>query len=502
MNFTVKKEGLVKQELTEKETIVSLQKQIEFKVKERDKTISESKSGEKVDNQPLSLKLETDVFNEEINLSKEKVTTLQLKLEFLAADLKLKEDEIDFVSSELSSHKHDLSIMEKRLDIELKDVENARNEAAAERQKAITAKEELAKKIEAKNIEHSKLEIRKEKAIKDCKKIEARDKHDSAEFRVAKSEEQKISCNFENAVLSIKVLHIKGERADTEADEKDLLYKMVDLRYRLTQSKGDLKDSLAQFKSLRDLVLMALKKLNLDRQEIMNTLVNDTKELEKLNLRREEISSSKDTLFLNNNVAYQLVLKNIDIAEKAIHEHIKMCHNFLVDKYNLFIQEIETLILDQGIWKRSPNAISWEGFQSSLGEAENFLVTFFWDTPTHLGPSALIASCKQITWKIVLSLFLFFMFFVISFLCVKFLLGILLRKIRRRLSIDHKHFSFLWLNITSSLLEFLVDHLKLLFTLIFIYLHIAFKFSYIFSTIYFMKTPYISHKIFWQRLKI
>ncbi len=499
-----KKESFIKQDLTEKETISSLQKQIEFKTKERDKTITDSKSNEKVEHQHLSLKLETDVFNEEINLSKEKVTTLQLKLEHLIADLKLKEDEIDFVSSQLSSHKSDLAIMEKRLDIELIDVENARNEAASERQKAIIIKEEVNQKIETKNIERSRLEVRKEKLIKDRKKIEDLDnKRDSAKFREAKSEEQKILCNFESTVQSIKVLQIKGERADTEADEKDLLYKMVDLRHKLTQNKGDLKDSLAQFKSLRDLVLAALRKWNLDRQDVMNSLVNDTKELEKLHLCHEEIVSSKDSLFLNNNIAYQFVLKNIDITEKLLHEHMKMCHNLLVDnselisskdkivdKYNLIIQDIETMILNQGIWKRSPNAISWEGFQTSLFEAENFLGKFFWDTPIHLGPSALIASCKLISWKMVLYACLFFIFFTLSFLCIKFLLGILLRRIRRQLSVDHHHFSFLWLNISSSLLEFLVDHLKLIFTLIFLYVHIVFGFRYIFSTIYFIATPY------------
>lgn len=498
-----KKESFIKQELTERDTIASLQKQIEFKIKELDKIITESKTPEKPEVQHHSLKLETDVFNAEINLNKEKVAALQLKLEHFAADLKLKEDEIDFVSAQLSAHKNDVAIIEKRLDIELKDVENAKNDAAAERQKAVIIKEEVSKKVEANNIERSRLEVRKEKAIKDRKKIQELNKRDSVEFRVAKSEEQKIICNLENTIQKIKVLQIKAERSDTEADEKELLYKMVDLRYHLNQSKGDLKELLAKFKSMRDLVLAALKKWNLDRQEVMNALVNATKELEMLHLRREEIFGLKDTLFFSNNTQYQVVLKNIDVTEKLLHEHMKMCHNLLVenseliaskdkivDKYNLIIQDIETLILDQEIWKRSPNAISWDSFRTSLVEAENFLVQFFWDTPIHLGPSALGSSIRQINIKIILNFFLFLIFFVVSFLSVKFLLGILLRRVRRRLAEDHQHLGFLWLNISSSVLEFLADHLHLIFSLFFLYLHVIFRFKYCFSTIQFLATPY------------
>lgn len=499
-----KKDALVRQDLTEKETIASLQKQIEVKIKERDKNITENKLVEKADDKTVSLKALTDIFNEEISLAKEKINNAQLKVEHLGLDIKLKENEIDFTTQKLSYAKSNLTVMEKRLSIEQHDVEIARNEAAAERQKALLSKEEINKKIEIKNLLRGKLEIRRDLAINQRKKIESRDKTlDSPEFRVAKSEEQKAIYNFKNVDQIIKVLSIKNARADTDADDKDLLYQMVELRFKLTQSKIDLEEFCTKFKSSRDLVVTALRKLNLDRQEVMNSLVEDTKELEILNLRLEEVTNLKDTLFKNNNTAFQIILKNIDITEKALHEHMKTSHDLLVgiselivskekiiNKYNLIIQDLENHILDQGIWKRSPRAISLEAFLTSLVEAESFLIDFFWDTPAHLGPLALIGMLKKITTRTILNIVLFVLFFIGSFVGIRFLLMTSLRRVRYRLSIDHKHFRFLSLNIIASLLEFLIDHAKLIFSLIFIYTHIAFNFRYIFSTIDFIALPY------------
>jgi small-conductance mechanosensitive channel len=144
----------------------------------------------------------------------------------------------------------------------------------------------------------------------------------------------------------------------------------------------------------------------------------------------------------------------------------------------------------QGIWKRSPKAITYNEFKESLLEAEDFFAKLFWDTPTNLGPMTLLKLIKGISVNILLSILLFFLFLIASFLLIRFILKFTINKARNYLSVEPKHVSFLPLNIIISFLNFKLEHLGLFFVWFFIALHIFFDFKYIFSTINFLNKSY------------
>lgn len=498
-----KKENLEKQLSSEKEAISSLKKQVSVKEKEHEKIVATLKTTSSDDT--TNIRQQRELLEEEILLVKEKVATTSQKITRHNYDVHVKDDRVDLLQSMISNKKELLVTIEKRLVLEVNDIEIARAEANDESQQAFSTKESLNKKIEVKKRVRNQLEPRihfLKKRIDQLKNNpKATDRH-HVDVNLLEANLTKQQSLLKNVERSISLLSARKELAEAYANQKDITYQNVDLRYKLSRGKHDLDELLAKFKNQKDIEQNILKKLQEYHKEATRELITAHNELELIKLQTDSIKE-KDDLFRKYPEAQKKILRYIEATKKSIDEQLQVNNKYLainadlissrekiINQYSLIIQHIETHKLLQGVWKRSPKAITFEEFKRSWIEAETFFSQFFWDTPTYLGPASLLKSIKQTNMDILISILLFFVFFLISYLVLRRLLFIMLTKAKRMLSSESKRIGFLPLNIIIELLEFARNNFTVIFTWFFISLHIIFRFQYCFSTIDFLNNRY------------
>lgn len=497
----VKKEILSKQRTNEKDTIQHLQKQIEVKTKEREKIVAGERLREA--EKPLPTALEEDLYGEEILFLKERVTFSELHIEQFDAKIKLKEDEIELLEAQRSQQKNLINLMEERLKIDQQDVKQAKTEASEEQQKASQTKEQLNKLIDTLKLEKNQLNIRSTSLQKRTKDAIQKKKKDVV-YYLALWELKKVDHHIHALEWDIDLLQVKQNVADALAQQADLRYQIVDLRYRLAlESIDDLDSLITKFTNQKDIALSTLKKLAEKQQASKNAPLEITKESESLKLKKEKLLTKREALFKGAPKELQDILHFYEQIKKLLGKQLQTINNYLLvsanlqDEYEKIIAQYTMLIDDlkarktaDALWKRSPKAISFEAFQESLLEAENFFKQLFWDTPNYLGATALLTAIQNIHVDNFLGLIFFVLFFILLYVSFRFVLNFVLRRLRSARSVDHKYLSLLSLNIVISLIEWSLTHLGLLVLWIFLYLHILFKFSFIFATIDFINQPY------------
>lgn len=498
-----KKEQLQRQLLSEKEAIVSLQKQIDVKSKERDKIVSSLKSAT---DKTLAFRQQNELLDTEIILVKEKIALSEKRIEKLSQAIESKSDAIELLINKVSTKKELLVLIEKRLVLDSQDVDLAHTQANDETQKALTIKEELNKKIDEAKLEKSKLEPTLNNLIKQNEEIIPNKNASLLEKLnqlLIESELIKDQIKMKSIDREISLLIAKKDLADAQANTKDLFYQTVDLRYKLHRGKQDLDELLVKFKNQKDLEINILKKLNENHKEATKELISANNQLEMISLKIQKIKTEKRSLSSEDSTTYKNILRFLIEARRNLNEQLQFNNKYLatnadlmncreksINQYSLIIQHIENQKLLQGIWKRSPKAISIDEFKRSWTEAETFFAQFFWETPPNLGPAALIKSFKLLDLTILIQLIFFFLFLVICFFISKALLVFFLKKAQLHLSSDSKRIHFLPLSILIAFLEFLQNHFTTIFCWFFLYLHILFNFNYCFSTISFLKHNY------------
>ncbi|KKQ33437.1 MAG: hypothetical protein US49_C0001G0117 [candidate division TM6 bacterium GW2011_GWF2_37_49] len=161
-----KKERVKTQLIVEKETLLSLQKQVESKEKERDKNISranQSKEDDKLKNKYSGLseteiiKFESEIIDQDVKFLKERIRYSNQKIEKLAEEEKLRESELELLQLKVQDSKTYLTEIERRLILDFRDIEIAKTELNKEVIHVAQIKNEISKRLALKRQEKEKM---------------------------------------------------------------------------------------------------------------------------------------------------------------------------------------------------------------------------------------------------------------------------------------------------------------------------------------------------------
>ena len=450
---------LQKSKTTEEDTITSLKKQIEVKQAERDKALAQLKEKAKLEtaeNRDLAenISLTENIFNIEIETLKKKIQLSEFKIKELIQAIKLKKERISLLEKKHNQDKKNLETIEQRIIITKKDINDAKNQANQERQIALNETNILNKRKT--NVQYSKikLESKIDTLNQKIKKLKDERQEETIQYYLIASEQKHLESQHLSLEREISKINTQINLLDAKAKEKELWHDRINLRRNLTMKKQDFSEPLAKFTSKKDEESFTYEKAQETAKKFLET---------------QRKFFSQENLDTSTLIEYQ---------EK------------IIKQYYLILAAIEAQKIEQNIWERSPKAISFKGFKTSLFEAERYFKKLFWDTPAHLGPSVILSAIGRASVHDMLALLFFILFFLLLFFIIRHLLLMALKKAKQKLAIDHKHVSFLPLNIAVSFIDFALKHLILITLWSFIFLHIVFDFKYVFYSLRFFAKPY------------
>lgn len=498
-----KRETIKKQVLGEKDTLASLQKQLDVKNKEREKLAQIEGAGKLAAHRIMLLKYAAEVFEQEINLLNEKLEFSKVKIEKLGIEEKYKDDEIAFSQNKLTDEKDFLEQIERRLLLDIRDVELAKTEWKNELQKTLQIKEELSKAREVKNFEKEKLNLDLEFIREKIKQMKEKGDKNYVESALAKSNAQKFNAQQQLLDRELLLLDTKKDVADVLAKIKELQYLMIEVRYRLKEERVNFDELLANFKNQREVEQANYKSFKEKRLEAVYSLIENKRAAETAKLKIDKIKTKKAALFKDKETTLQTVITNYNDVRRDLSQLTQITQDFLAAcsdlithqdavliSYDLIINDLESRKVIQSIWKRSPRAISLKAFMLALAEAEAMSKRFFWDTPANLAPTILMQGLLKTTWNsllyLLLFLCLFFLFFVGLRYVVNKLHGITAYLITKKVSQTRT----LYFNVAHAITLFAKDNFVFLYILIFVYAHIVFQCRYIFCSLKNYATPY------------
>ncbi|MFH1643619.1 MAG: mechanosensitive ion channel domain-containing protein [bacterium] len=490
-------EELKKQKIAEKENLYSLQKQKDSKVTQSDEIANKIKiHSEKESEESLRiLKLKLEIISEEINLLKEKIESSNLLLEKFDFEIQYKDDEVEYKQSYLNILKNEFKDIKELLKLEPYDIESARSEWQNEVQKNLQIKEGLNKQRDKQKLERDTLYSELDTLKTELRKLKEvdQDQQDKEQIYLLESNIQSIKSSISLLDSNLHLIDVKKDQLDLIENLKKIQYEILDVRYKFGKKEIDLQDKIREFKNQREIALNYKKNLTQKKASAINSLMETNKLLESVKAREEDVRSKKDDIFKGVVKSYHAILLNLSKTTGNLNNQLKMIQEYLtineelitkqqneiLNQYNFLIKDIEEKLTISNIWERSPKAISLRDLQKALLDAETFFQNIFWDTNKYLSPTILISNLK--TFKLInyFWLLIFVVLFFITLLLLKLLLVWSHNKIDKLLKI--KHISFLYL--LQTLIEICLEHLKLIWGYLFILLHIAFDFKYIFSSI-------------------
>lgn len=498
-----KRETIKKQALSEKETLASLQKQLDVKSKEREKLAQVEGLGKFAATKIALLKNAAEVFEQEINLLNEKIEFSKIKIEKLGFEEKYKDDEILFSQAKLNDEKELLDQIERRLLLDIRDVEIAKTEWKNELQKALQVKEELAKPREAKNFEKEKLNLDIEFVREKLKRMKEKGEKNYVESALAKSNAQKLNVQQKRLDRELLLLDTKKDVADALAKIKELQYLMVEVRYRLKEERVNFDELLASFKNQREAEIANYKSFKDKRLEAVYSLIENKRSVEAAKLKIDKLKTKKAALFKDKEASLQTIIANYDDVRHDLEQLTQGTQDFLavcsdligyqesvLNYYELIVTDLESRKIIQSIWKRSPRAISLKEFLLSLAEVEAVGKKFFWDTPANLAPTVLLQGLLKTTWHSLLYLLLFLFLFFFCFVGMRFVVDRLYQQTTKLIAQKVSQTRTLYFNVAHAITAFAKDNFMLLYVLVFIYLHLLFEFKYIFCSLKNFATPY------------
>ena len=498
----LKRENIKKQILAEKGTLFSLQKQLDAKEKERNKIINQTPSHDKDEEISTDIiRLESEVVDHEINLLNERIKFSNQKIEKLAEEEKLKETEFELLQLKINDQKNISQVIEKRLLLDSKDVEFAKLELKKETHISIDTKNELNKLREPKKYEKEKINIEINSLQDKIKQLTTKDKKDLYNIHITKSMLQRTISLKDLIERDLLLLDAKKDVADVKLKIKELQFKILELRYKLKTEKGNVKEYLATYKTQKELETSTLKSFKEKRIEAVNSLVETQREISGISSKIEKMHGSKSTL-INQEPSYlTTIINNFDDSRRILNDLSIVTQDFLavcsdlihqqtsvLNFYDLILTDLESYTTTQSIWKRTPTAISSEALKTSLIEAEDFAKKLFWGVPAHLSPLTILNLLKLLSIFDFLFTLLFILFAVTAFIFIKKWLVKISQKFEYKSQHKPEQSKRITYTISSTLLNFALEHYNLLFALISIYLYINIEYQ-VFTT-QFLSIPF------------
>jgi small-conductance mechanosensitive channel len=475
-----KKEDLNKKKLTEKEKLLVIQKEKEQLDLKGKKLLSQKQTTAQDEESTIDLQAAT--LDQELILNNEKNEFSNLKIDKLEKEIQFSQTVIENIKSLFNQAQQESSIIEKRLSLKEQDLKTAKADWDAELQKASRIKTGLDKIREPKKTEREKLVIELDAAKETLKK--AKGGGETPQSYLADTIVQKIEQHIALLDKAIILIDEKKERKDIFVKTKQISYEIIDSYYKIGLEKELAESMLAFFKAQKNSLLNEIKGFKDKQKEAQDSATEISRKIESLKAQDENIKKiKKDTIFKGHPKTYSEVIANIIETKRYLGQQKTINQQYLtilselvalqekhLNQYDFAIKDLESKYLAFSIWKRSSKAISFEELAKAFVDAENFFKQLFWDTPKFLGPESVLKSIEKFDFYDYLSLLLFALFFVISFFVTKKILKILQNKLRIKI-------------IANSLIEFVLRHFGLLFSWLFIYLHILFDFQRPFSFI-------------------
>lgn len=489
---------ITKNKDNEKASILSIQQQLDQDIKEHEKKINDARTKELPVLDLLRIEHAADIFSASEKLLADKKTLAEQSLERIQKNLVVREDELQLLNEQLVHKKNILHIINDRLLLNPENIEQARQAALEETEIARKAREPLKSKFDLLKQQKAEISARKKELQDILKALKEKGERETVNHYYTQS---KLVALQEKDLLTertMDLITVQQEILDAQIKSKDVTYDAIALRYKLKTGVENLDNLINKYKRFADEVLRNKEKFEGKYKLIKESPITTKHIVEK----RSKIQSKKDVLFVNEKL-YPNILKNLAAAEKTNADLSKVTQTFLttcadliakedeiINHYKTILEDLKTRKSSEGLWKRSPKAISIKALNQSFLEAETFFKELFWDTPLYLGFTNILNTAQKIDIEALLLLIFFGIFFAILFFSIKMMLKYVLKKTKHHLTSDHKHLSFLSLNIIISMLEFALDHLGFIFTWVFLYAHILFKFKLIFSTIKILNQPY------------
>lgn len=498
-----KKDHLAKQRDAEREKVVTLLKQVDGKNKERDKVIANTQRSA---TQPLSIKQEADLLQEEISSLEEQVQLARLTIDTLNLEMRLQDDEIDLLNHKLNDLKLTLGFIEKRLVLDYNDIEVARAEWSNEAQKALHIKEDLELSAEPTKEEKVKVNAELDRIRSEVSTLKTAGKKDEADTKNLSSLLRKLETKFAVLEKELTLVEAKKALAEMSVNIKEIQYRMIELQLSLRRpfEKSDLTQLFTNFKIQKEFAVSILKSLKDKRNEAISLLIESNRLIESLQARENKVKERENTIFKDKGIVFEETLQNTQDAKKNLLQQIFLTQQYLgvnsdlinneekiITHYDLILGDLENRLKTMSIWKRSAKAITFAELTHALSEADTIFKRMFWETPHYFSPIFLATIIKDWIYHDLYLVLLFGLLFIFSYLTTRFILNITRRRRVALLNRTHPaQRAFFYHNIVLACMNFALEHFMLIFTWIFIYLHIFFKFSYIFATLKRFSAPF------------
>jgi hypothetical protein len=497
----IKKENLKKQRIALNERLASLNQQHAMKNKERERLIIQvdRNADRKKTAKPEALRYEGDNITQELLAVNESIESVKLNIDKIDIEIHLWEDIIDLDQQRCNEQKMLLGHIEQRLVLDYSDVELAKSDWKTEEQNALIIKEKLnalrEPKKQSKEKAATELDFLREKlaAIKE-KSITSKDQIDIV---LIKAQIRRLTALLQAVEKELALLDAKKDLADMAATEREQQYNMVEMRYRLKVETDNLDELHFAFSNKRDLAFSTLKGFKDKRTQAISHLIEVNRSIERIKNYQKHlrVKTQHSKLKLGSNDARDLLsimqetnnylLWQLDFTQSylAVNADLITNQEKIINQYDLILYEIDHRLRNFSIWKRSPKAISYEALVAAILEGEAFLKKLYWETPSHIRPSSVFDLIRSFDRYDFFMLLCFILLFCSLFIALKKGLLFMRNKVCILTENYKGHARYLYFHLLFAFFDFAIAYFGIIFSWLFILLHIVFDFSYIFMTL-------------------
>lgn len=494
-------EELVKQELLSRKAVAKertslqerlgfLSKGLELKTKELEalklnKSYVPDASG---DSALLSRNDSCRVLQEQLDLEKDRIILVELKIKKLDLEQAVAEDVVAALKIRAARLNALFAKIKRNLVIDAEDVARAKADKYAQELIFSSEKERIRRVIHEKTFERERIREHHESCKAVLYNLRGTGKEASHEGYVAQARES-LDRNLIKALdAQISLLGLDDDFAHVEADIKRFEFKSLDIRYRLVTEDSRIGSWLEEIVNSKRLLENDLAKYQAQGADANSSIAHMQEEADRLKKKQAEILDQGATVFLEHEDSLRSSLQFLADAKDAVRLQISQAQKFvarsgevlklyqrLLKQYLAVIGELEVKRVNVNIWQRSARGISLSMAFKAVDDAQNFSKNLFWKTHDFFDPTGLM---KKVSFKSIFGLFLFALIYWLGFLVSQGLLAVVRRRIQLFASYQKGNFVFWHLNVILLFFDAAQRQFSLFYALCFVYLQIKLRISY------------------------
>lgn len=487
LGLFARKESLYRQRITEQENLSTHKKELEYKIKEKDRLanslLSPQDQGEF---SAARFTAEAENLDLEIELLRERIDSVELVLRKIGYETTFTEEDLLLHKSRQVRLNSELGDLKKRLIVDVADVKFAKIELKNERRKSFMQKEYFNRIKEEKKL--FKQQVTSELGIinEQLKKIKASGQEKTAEGILLDMQQRRLNCALQVLDKEVEQLDVQKDLAEASAATKELQLKAILVRYYLAHDKGNIDGYAVECRSQRNLCDNALKVSNNKRQDALNGLALISAAMNDIAKKRDDLQSDQNTYFRSHQAIYNHYAQEVVQCDEFVHHQLMLTQKNvallsdlihrqeeLFSQYDALARELDLKRKGVDLWARSHKAITLQGLIGALNDAEAFSYHIFWDIQKNLGPSALANRIADLNIWTFLRVITFLMIFFLAYIVARRGFVLLQRRLKYAISVHHGRLGFLWLSVVACIFDFLNDHFHFIFPWLFLLFHVV-----------------------------